>query len=86
MFDILIENCAIVSMDDERHVWPVGALAIQGSRIAAVGPEVRGEARQRIDGKGRVAMPGLVNTHTHVYQSLIEGIGYDMHFDPWNWR
>jgi len=86
MFDILIENCAVVSMDEERHVWPTAGIAIQGSRIAAVGPDVRGEARQVIDGSGRVAMPGLVNTHTHVYQSLIEGIGYDMHFDPWNWR
>ena len=30
--------------------------------------------------------PGFVNAHTHIYQALIEGIGYDMHFDPWNWR
>ena len=28
----------------------------------------------------------MINTHTHVYQALLEGIGYDMHFDPWNWR
>jgi 5-methylthioadenosine/S-adenosylhomocysteine deaminase len=47
---------------------------------------VDGEARKTIDAQGCVALPGLVNCHTHVYQSLIEGIGYDMHFDPWNWR
>lgn len=86
MFDILVTNCAIITMDAERRVLPSGAIAIEGSQVVAVGPEVRGEARQTIDGQGCVALPGLVNCHTHVYQSLIEGIGYDMHFDPWNWR
>jgi len=86
MFDILIENCAIVTMDEARQVFPKASIAIEGERIVAVGPDVRGAARKVIDASGCVALPGLVNCHTHVYQSLIEGIGYDMHFDPWNWR
>jgi 5-methylthioadenosine/S-adenosylhomocysteine deaminase len=86
MFDLLINNCAVVTMDDARNVFLDAAIAIEGSDIVAVGPRVAGEARKVIDGRGCVALPGLVNCHTHVYQSLIEGIGYDMHFDPWNWR
>ena len=86
MFDILIKNCAIITMDAERRVFPDAAIAIEGSDIVAIGPSVAGEARKVIDACGCVALPGLINCHTHVYQSLIEGIGYDMHFDPWNWR
>lgn len=86
MFDLLITNCSIITMDGQRRTFPRGNIAIEGSRIVDVGPGVQGEARRIIEGQGCVAMPGLVNCHTHVYQSLIEGIGYDMHFDPWNWR
>jgi len=86
MPDILIKNCAVLTMNDKGTVFPEAAIAIEGDKITAIGPEVRGEARRVIDAHGCVALPGLVNCHTHVYQSLIEGIGYDMHFDPWNWR
>ncbi len=86
MFDILIKDCAAVTLDDQRHVFSHVAIGIEGSSIVAIGPKVDGQARKIIDARGCVALPGLINCHTHVYQSLIEGIGYDMHFDPWNWR
>jgi len=86
MFDLLIKNCTVVTLDDKRRVLPEAAIAVEGSHIVAVGLEVDGAAKKVIDAAGCVAMPGLVNCHTHVYQALIEGIGYDMHFDPWNWR
>jgi len=72
-------------MDDQRRELRRGSIAVQAGKIISLG-EVTQPARKVIDAQGHVALPGLVNTHTHVYQSLIEGIGYDMHFDPWNWR
>jgi len=86
MYDLLIKNCATLTMDEARHTDRCGAIAVDGCDIVAIGPHVDGEARKTIDAQGCVALPGLINCHTHVYQSLIEGIGYDMHFDPWNWR
>jgi len=86
MFDLLIKNCTVVTLDDKRRVLPRAAIAVEGSHIVAVGLEVDGATKKVIDAAGCVAMPGLINAHTHVYQALIEGIGYDMHFDPWNWR
>lgn len=86
MFDILIKNCSAVTMNDNGDVFPEATIAIEGTSIVAIGPKVKGEAQKVIDARGCVALPGLINCHTHVYQSLIEGIGYDMHFDPWNWR
>jgi 5-methylthioadenosine/S-adenosylhomocysteine deaminase len=86
MIDLLIEKARVITMDPERRVYENGALAIDQGRIVAVGERATHSARQVIDAGGRLALPGLINAHTHVYQSLIEGIGYDMHFDPWNWR
>ena len=86
MIDLLIKNAAIVTMDPERCVIENGAVAVDGGKIIAIGNDLDHEAEKVIDAQNCVVLPGLINGHTHVYQSLIEGIGYDMHFDPWNWR
>ena len=75
-------------MDARRRELRQASIAVNGNEIVAVIPH-GGElppAAKVIDAQGMVALPGLINCHTHVYQALIEGIGYDMHFDPWNWR
>ncbi len=87
MIDLLITGGTIITMDRQRRVIEGGAVAVDGGRIVAVGQNRPGyEAGKTIDATGCVVCPGLVNGHTHLYQSLIEGIGYDMHFGPWNWR
>ncbi len=86
MIDLLITDATIVTMDPERRVIEGGAIAVEGNAIQALGANLSLEAKKTISAHGGVVMPGLINGHTHVYQALIEGIGYDMHFDPWNWR
>lgn len=86
MFDILINNCTILTMDDRNTVHAKASIGITDGVIKAVGAGVGGEARKVLDGTDTCALPGLVNCHTHVYQSLLEGVGYDMHFNPWNIR
>jgi len=86
MIDLLITEATIVTMDPSRRVVENGQLAVDEGRIIAVGTDLAYEARKTIQAANCVVLPGLVNGHTHVYQALIEGIGYDMHFDPWNWR
>lgn len=86
MIDLLIRDATIVTMDAQRRVIENGAVAIDDGKIIAVGADATFEARKTLSARGGVVMPGLVNGHTHLYQALIEGIGYDMHFDPWNWR
>lgn len=87
MIDLSISGGTIITMDQQRRVIENGTVAVDGGQIIAVGqnlPDV--QARKTIDASGCVVCPGFVNAHTHIYQALIEGIGYDMHFDPWNWR
>jgi 5-methylthioadenosine/S-adenosylhomocysteine deaminase len=86
MIDLLIEHGTIVTMDAERRIIEDCSIFVDGGKIIGLGIDLDYPARQVINAHGCVVLPGLVNGHTHVYQALIEGIGYDMHFDPWNWR
>ena len=68
---ILIDACAVVAlMDDQRTEIEGGSILIDGGTIAWVGrgqPPARGPV-DRVDGRGLVATPGLINTHHHLYQ------------------
>ncbi|MDX9865418.1 MAG: amidohydrolase, partial [Anaerolineaceae bacterium] len=86
MIDLLIKNGAVITMDGERRVIENCDVAIDGGKIVEVGKNLNYEAEKTLAADGCVVCPGLINGHSHVYQSLIEGLGYDMHFDPWNWR
>ncbi|HEX8884454.1 MAG TPA: 8-oxoguanine deaminase, partial [Noviherbaspirillum sp.] len=60
------------TMDATRREIPDGAVFIRGHVIEQVGPsaELPTEADEIIDASGRLVMPGMVNTHHHMYQSL----------------
>ncbi|MBI4788972.1 MAG: amidohydrolase [Chloroflexi bacterium] len=86
MIDLLIRDATIITMDPDRRIIENGTIAIDGGRITAIDAGLSLKASRELSAPGCVILPGLINAHTHVYQALIEGIGYDMHFDPWNWR
>ena len=70
---LLIESCdVVVTMDDAGTEISGGSIFIDDGVIRWVGagrpPEAQGAAV--IDGRGCVALPGLVNAHHHLYQSL----------------
>src|SRR6202171_795315 len=70
---ILIDGCrVVVTMDDAGTELENGSILIDGGVISWVGqgrPPVR-EQPDVIDGRGLVALPGLINTHHHLYQTL----------------
>jgi cytosine/adenosine deaminase-related metal-dependent hydrolase len=81
---LVIENCAIATMDGARHddsgaEYRSGHVAVAGGLITAVGegpgPALTGAlaGARRVDGTGCLATPGLVNTHHHLYQWLTQG-------------
>ncbi|HAJ32449.1 MAG TPA: hypothetical protein DCK79_03650 [Candidatus Atribacteria bacterium] len=84
MYDIHIKCLYAITMDKEKRIFPKGSILIKDGIIEYIGKEVKAKAKKTIEGEKYIALPGLINCHTHVYQSLIEGIGYDMHFNPWN--
>jgi cytosine/adenosine deaminase-related metal-dependent hydrolase len=72
--DLLVRNAYVLTMDDERRVYPRGAVAVSGREIADVGPEheitARFEPYRTIDAHGAVVHPGFVEGHVHVTQHV----------------
>lgn len=95
--NIVIDNTLIVPMDDGTGVEKVfnGTLGISGSKIAFVAmdeqrdkaldtfKEKYGEPDRVIDGRGKLVMPGLINTHNHVPMTLMRGLADDMPLMKW---
>lgn len=74
---LLLKNALVLAtMDDARREIADGAVLVRGAAIVAVGPTgdilaAHGhEANEVIDLAGHVLIPGLVNTHHHMFQSL----------------
>jgi 8-oxoguanine deaminase len=74
---MLVRNAGIlVTMDSGRREIAGGGLFAEGHRITAVGPpsELPESADHVLDLKGHVVVPGLVNTHHHMFQSLTRAL------------
>jgi 5-methylthioadenosine/S-adenosylhomocysteine deaminase len=85
--DILVSDICIITMDAGRRILPGGALAITGGLITAIGPSeelrARFTAKRTIDGRGKYLYPGFISTHTHLFQSLLKGLGRDKTLFEW---
>jgi len=86
--DLLITGGAVVTMDGERRVLDNGFVAIRGERIVEVGDAAQLAAKayrpkQVIDARGKVVLPGLINTHTHIPMVLFRGIADDLNLQDW---
>lgn len=79
MATILIENGAVVTANDAGQVFNPGYILLKADRIAAVGEgpvpaDLRSQAETIIDASLMVVMPGMVNAHTHLFQTFIRGL------------
>jgi 5-methylthioadenosine/S-adenosylhomocysteine deaminase len=84
---LLVTGGTVVTMDAAGTVLRDGAVAIEGSRIAAVGQAADLDRRypeaERIDARGSVVLPGLVNTHGHAPMVLFRGLADDLPLMEW---
>jgi len=85
--DLLVTGATVVTMDGQRHVWDDGAIAVKGDAIIAIGPGSdvlsKFEAAKKIDAKGKLIIPGLINGHTHIPMVLLRGLIDDVTLDDW---
>ncbi len=81
---LVIEGCAVATVAGDEYAS--GHLVIEGDRIAAVGdgpaPQEYGD-EPRIDGRGSLATPGLVNCHHHLYQWATRGLAQQATLFEW---
>ena len=74
---ILIRHGIVITMArDNRDFYP-GDVLIDGSRIAAIGPNIEAKDAFVIDATGMVVMPGMIDTHRHTWQSTLHAMGPD---------
>ncbi len=86
IIDLLIIGGTVITMDSERTVIEDGAIAVKNGRILSIGKASGmrgGPARRTIIATGKVVIPGLVNTHTHVPMVLFRGISDDLDLNDW---
>jgi len=77
MRTLLVRDAAcIATQDDARLELRDASILVRGNTIAAIGPadQLPREADEVIDAKGHLVVPGLVNTHHHMYQSLTRAL------------
>lgn len=74
-------------MDEQRRVIQDGAVLVDGNRIAEIGKTSellpRHPAIEVLDAEDNIVMPGIVNVHAHLFQSLYRGLGDDMSLNDW---
>ncbi|HHH41143.1 MAG TPA: 8-oxoguanine deaminase [Chloroflexi bacterium] len=77
----------LITMDDERRRIPDGGLLVRDNVIEAVGPsrELPTSADRVIEARGKVVLPGLVNTHHHLYQTLTRAVPAAQDADLFHW-
>ncbi|GAA3377321.1 8-oxoguanine deaminase [Streptomyces sannanensis] len=84
---IVIENCAIATVDADDTEYASGYVVVTGNRIESVGagkaPEGLENVVRRVDGTGHLVTPGLVNTHHHFYQWITRGLATDHNLFDW---
>ncbi|MBN1284734.1 MAG: 8-oxoguanine deaminase [Anaerolineae bacterium] len=86
MSTLLLKNAQVlITMDDARREIENGAIFVRDHAIEAVGPtgELPAAADEVIDASGWVVLPGLVNTHHHLYQTLTRGLAPDEELFNW---
>lgn len=85
--DVLLTNALVLTMDSVYRIFEPGAVAILGDQIVEAGEQAslleNYQATEVIDCGGKVLMPGLVNTHTHVPMTLLRGLSDDLRLDVW---
>ena len=84
---LVVTGGTIVTMDAARRVIPDGAIAVDNGRIVAIDTASniaqRYEPADRVDVRGQVVLPGLINTHTHAPMVLFRGLADDLALMDW---
>ena len=88
MTDLLLTNAVMITVDPQRRILYNGAMAVSGDRIQAVGDSAEllrqyPDAKRIIDCEQKLVFPGFINTHNHLFQTLLKGLGDDMVLKDW---
>jgi cytosine/adenosine deaminase-related metal-dependent hydrolase len=67
----VIRGGAVMSMDPQVGDFPQADVLIEGKKIVAIGPNLRAGGATVIDARGRIVMPGFIDTHHHLFETAL---------------
>jgi 5-methylthioadenosine/S-adenosylhomocysteine deaminase len=67
----IIRGGAVMSMDPNVGDFPKADVLIEGKKILAVGPNLHAGGATDIDARGRIVMPGFIDTHHHQFETAL---------------
>ncbi|MFY9608279.1 MAG: 5'-deoxyadenosine deaminase [Blastocatellia bacterium] len=79
---LLIKGATVITVTAKNHIFE-GDVLIEGSRIAALGASLASRGVEVIDASGQVLLPGFVQTHVHLCQTLFRGAADDLALIDW---
>ncbi len=79
---LLIRNGLVVTMNDGHDIVD-GDVSIVDGRIAEVGPSIAGRHGRVLDARGGYVLPGFIQTHIHLCQTLFRGFADDLALMDW---
>jgi cytosine/adenosine deaminase-related metal-dependent hydrolase len=79
---LLIRGGTVLTLNDRWEVVD-GDVSIRDGRIAAIGPDLRGPHDRVVDARGGYVLPGLIQTHIHLCQTLFRGYADDLALMDW---
>ncbi|WP_147820678.1 5'-deoxyadenosine deaminase [Salidesulfovibrio onnuriiensis] len=83
MTSILIKNGTVVTMNPGREILRETDIYVENDRIREIGPGLAHDADEVIDATGRIVIPGLIQTHIHLTQTLFRGLADDLELMDW---
>jgi len=85
--DILLLNGTVLTLDPVSTIFNPGGIAVRAGKIESAGPsdEIQStfESSETLDISGCVALPGLINAHTHAAMTLFRGLADDLPLMDW---
>jgi 5-methylthioadenosine/S-adenosylhomocysteine deaminase len=75
---VVLRGGTVLTMDDAHTVLTDADVLVQGDKIAAVGPRLDApEGALEVDARGGIVMPGMIDTHRHMWQTAMRAYGAD---------
>jgi len=84
--DLLIRDVTVYTVNDKDEILTHASIAVENGKIKKIyraGEVITEDAKEILEGAGKAVFPGFVNTHIHIFQSLLKGLGADHRLIEW---
>ena len=83
----LLQNALVITGDKQCTVLPETDIFVKNGKIEAIGQNLKIESENSsvkvINLSGKMAIPGLINSHSHSYANIVKGMGDLLPLEPW---